>query len=124
MACGWLEMPFWTFLGATVLGKGFTKVTIQCMVCITVTLSLLLTLLLLLLLTLTLTLTLLLTLNPTRCSASYPHLAASTYAALAANPTPPPHPQHVARTAPPRGVTTTPSPTPRAAHSGGAPLYR
>ena len=36
MACGWLEMPFWTFLGATVLGKGFTKVTIQCMVCITV----------------------------------------------------------------------------------------
>ena len=52
MACGWLEMPFWTFLGATVLGKGFTKVTIQCMVCITVTLSLLLTL------TLTLTLTL------------------------------------------------------------------
>ena len=56
MACGWLEMPFWTFLGATVLGKGFTKVTIQCMVCITVTLSLLLTLLLLLLLTLTLTL--------------------------------------------------------------------
>ena len=57
MACGWLEMPFWTFLGATVLGKGFTKVTIQCMVCITVTLSLLLTLLLLLLLLLTLTLT-------------------------------------------------------------------
>jgi membrane protein YqaA with SNARE-associated domain len=36
MACGWLEMPFWTFLGATILGKGFTKVTIQCMVCITV----------------------------------------------------------------------------------------
>ena len=36
MACGWLEMPFWTFLGATIAGKGFTKVTIQCMVCITV----------------------------------------------------------------------------------------
>ena len=54
MACGWLEMPFWTFLGATVLGKGFTKVTIQCMVSTTVTLSLLLTLLQHLLLTLTL----------------------------------------------------------------------
>jgi len=36
MACGWLEMPFWTFMGATVLGKGFTKVTIQCVVCIAV----------------------------------------------------------------------------------------
>ena len=69
MACGWLEMPFWTFLGATVLGKGFTKVTIQCMVSTTVTLSLLLTLLLLLLLTLTLkTLTLTLGLTLTRCA--------------------------------------------------------
>lgn len=34
MACGWLEMPFWTFFGATMLGKGFTKVTIQTAVCI------------------------------------------------------------------------------------------
>jgi len=34
MACGWLDMPFWTFFGATVLGKGVTKVTIQAIVCI------------------------------------------------------------------------------------------
>lgn len=26
MACGWLEMPFWTFFGATLLGKGVVKV--------------------------------------------------------------------------------------------------
>lgn len=36
MACGWLDMPFWTFLGATVAGKGFTKVTLQCIGCIVV----------------------------------------------------------------------------------------
>ena len=29
MACGWLEMPFWTFFGATLLGKGFIKVSLQ-----------------------------------------------------------------------------------------------
>jgi len=34
MACGWLDMPLWTFLGATVLGKGLTKVAIQCAICI------------------------------------------------------------------------------------------
>ena len=34
MACGYILMPFWTFLSATILGKGFTKVTIQCIVCI------------------------------------------------------------------------------------------
>ena len=26
MACGWLEMPFWTFFGATLVGKAFVKV--------------------------------------------------------------------------------------------------
>jgi len=36
MACGWLEMPFWTFFGATLLGKGFFKVTLQATVCIVV----------------------------------------------------------------------------------------
>lgn len=25
MACGWLEVPFWTFFGATLIGKGFIK---------------------------------------------------------------------------------------------------
>jgi len=35
MACGWLEMPLWTFLGATLIGKGFVKVTLQTCVCIT-----------------------------------------------------------------------------------------
>jgi len=34
MACGWIDMPFWTFFGATCMGKGVTKVTIQAMVCI------------------------------------------------------------------------------------------
>ena len=34
MACGYILMPFWTFLSATIAGKGFTKVTIQCIVCI------------------------------------------------------------------------------------------
>ena len=36
MACGWLEMPFWTFFGATLLGKGVVKVTLQSLVCIVV----------------------------------------------------------------------------------------
>jgi len=36
MACGWLDMPFWTFFGATAIGKGVTKVTIQAIVCINV----------------------------------------------------------------------------------------
>ena len=26
-------MPFWTFFGAVLLGKGFAKVTLQCIVC-------------------------------------------------------------------------------------------
>jgi len=34
MACGWLEMPFWTFFGATLLGKGLVKVTLQSAACI------------------------------------------------------------------------------------------
>ena len=34
MACGWLEVPFWTFFGATAVGKGFVKVTLQSVVCI------------------------------------------------------------------------------------------
>jgi len=34
MACGYILMPFWTFISATIAGKGFTKVTIQCIVCI------------------------------------------------------------------------------------------
>ena len=34
MACGWLEMPFWTFFGATLLGKGVIKVTLQTVFCI------------------------------------------------------------------------------------------
>ena len=29
MACGWLEMPFWTFFGATLLGKAVFKAHIQ-----------------------------------------------------------------------------------------------
>ena len=29
MACGYLNMPFWTFFGATALGKGVVKVTFQ-----------------------------------------------------------------------------------------------
>jgi membrane protein YqaA with SNARE-associated domain len=29
MACGWLQMPFLTFFGATLLGKGFVKVSLQ-----------------------------------------------------------------------------------------------
>jgi hypothetical protein len=33
MACGWLEVPFWTFFGATLLGKGFIKVTLQTLAC-------------------------------------------------------------------------------------------
>ena len=33
MACGWLQMPFWTFFGAVLLGKGFAKVTLQIMGC-------------------------------------------------------------------------------------------
>ena len=36
MACGWLEMPFWTFFGATLLGKGVVKVTFQTLGCIVV----------------------------------------------------------------------------------------
>jgi len=36
MACGWLEVPFWTFFGATLLGKGVIKVTLQTCVCIAV----------------------------------------------------------------------------------------
>ncbi|KAL3915360.1 MAG: hypothetical protein SGPRY_007251 [Prymnesium sp.] len=36
MACGWLDMPFWTFFGATCLGKGLVKVSLQASVCITV----------------------------------------------------------------------------------------
>lgn len=36
MACGWIDMNFWTFFGATCLGKGVTKVTIQAVVCINV----------------------------------------------------------------------------------------
>lgn len=36
MACGWLEVPFWTFFGATLLGKGFFKVTFQSAACIVV----------------------------------------------------------------------------------------
>ena len=36
MACGWLEMPFWTFFGATLIGKGLVKVTLQSIVCIAV----------------------------------------------------------------------------------------
>lgn len=36
MACGWLEMPFWTFFGATLLGKGTVKVTMQSLACIAV----------------------------------------------------------------------------------------
>mmetsp|Transcript_12749 Transcript_12749/g.31839 ORF Transcript_12749/g.31839 Transcript_12749/m.31839 type:complete len:578 (-) Transcript_12749:584-2317(-) len=36
MACGAVDMPFWTFFGATCLGKGFTKVTLQAIVCINV----------------------------------------------------------------------------------------
>jgi len=34
MACGWLEMPFWTFFGATLLGKSLVKTTLQSAVCI------------------------------------------------------------------------------------------
>jgi len=34
MACGWLEMPFWTFFGATLLGKSVVKTTLQTSVCI------------------------------------------------------------------------------------------
>mmetsp|Transcript_29225 Transcript_29225/g.56453 ORF Transcript_29225/g.56453 Transcript_29225/m.56453 type:complete len:498 (+) Transcript_29225:137-1630(+) len=34
MACGWLEMPFWTFFGATLLGKSLVKTTVQSAVCI------------------------------------------------------------------------------------------
>jgi len=34
MACGWLDMPFWTFFGATLIGKGFIKVTLQSTACI------------------------------------------------------------------------------------------
>jgi len=33
MACGWLEMPFWTFFGATLIGKGVIKVTLQTVAC-------------------------------------------------------------------------------------------
>ena len=36
MACGWLEVPLWTFFGATLLGKGFIKVTLQTLGCVTV----------------------------------------------------------------------------------------
>ena len=34
MACGWLEMPFETFFGATLIGKGFVKVSLQTLGCI------------------------------------------------------------------------------------------
>jgi len=34
MACGWLEVPFWTFFGATLFGKGFIKVTLQSLACV------------------------------------------------------------------------------------------
>eukprot|EP00325_Prymnesiales_sp_UTEX-LB-985_P033788 CAMPEP_0174739230 /NCGR_PEP_ID=MMETSP1094-20130205/71241_1 /TAXON_ID=156173 /ORGANISM="Chrysochromulina brevifilum, Strain UTEX LB 985" /LENGTH=564 /DNA_ID=CAMNT_0015942761 /DNA_START=69 /DNA_END=1763 /DNA_ORIENTATION=- len=34
MACGWLEMPFWTFFGATLIGKGLIKVSLQTIVMI------------------------------------------------------------------------------------------
>ena len=36
MACGYLDMSFWTFFGACVCGKGFTKVILQAVACITV----------------------------------------------------------------------------------------
>ena len=36
MACGYLNMPFWTFFGATLLGKGVIKVTLQTLGCIAV----------------------------------------------------------------------------------------
>jgi len=36
MACGWLEMPFWTFFGATLLGKSLVKTTCQSCFCIAV----------------------------------------------------------------------------------------
>lgn len=36
MACGWLDMPFWTFFGATLVGKSLAKTTIQSSVCIAV----------------------------------------------------------------------------------------
>jgi len=29
MACGWLDMPMWTFLGATLVGKALIKTTLQ-----------------------------------------------------------------------------------------------
>lgn len=35
MCCGWLQMPFWTFFGATAIGKGFIKVTGQAVFFIT-----------------------------------------------------------------------------------------
>ena len=34
MACGWLQVPFWTFFGATLLGKSLVKTTIQSSVAI------------------------------------------------------------------------------------------
>lgn len=36
MACGWLMVPFWTFFGATLIGKGLIKVSLQTFVCILV----------------------------------------------------------------------------------------
>jgi len=36
MACGWLEMPFWTFFGATLIGKSLIKTTMQSAVCISI----------------------------------------------------------------------------------------